>query len=108
MIIPAFFVASIVGFHVEFNQPMYSSKCPYSTAISCTRVTGPSVYWRSSWALWARAFDDSKETAKHTGNIIALVIFSSPVVIVLYLANCPRPRTDGGLIKGSVENCESA
>jgi conjugative relaxase-like TrwC/TraI family protein len=33
IISPAFFVASMVGFHVEFSQSMYSSKCPYSTAM---------------------------------------------------------------------------
>src|ERR1700737_3391714 len=84
MISPAFFVASMVGFHVEFSQSMYSSKCPYSTPISCTRVTGPSVYWRSSWA---RASSESEEAARHMDKIIVLIIFSSPVVIYLYSAN---------------------
>src|SRR5260221_14703571 len=78
MISPAFFVASMVGFHVEFSHSMYSSKCPYSTAISCTRVTGPSVYWRSSWA---RALSGSEEAARHMDRIIGLIIFSSPVVM---------------------------
>ena len=78
MIIPAFFVASMVGFHVEFSQSMYSSKCPYSTRIYCTTVTGPSVYWRSSWA---RALSESEEAARHMDKIIVLIIFSSPVVI---------------------------
>src|SRR5882724_7096671 len=73
MIIPAFFVASMVGFHVEFSQSMYSSKCPYSIAISCTRVTGPSVYWRSSWA---RALSESEEAARNIDKIILLNIFS--------------------------------
>src|SRR5882724_4004152 len=78
MMIPAFFVASMVGFHVEFSQSTYSSKCPYSTPISCTRVTGPSEYLRSSWAL---ALSESEEAARHIDKIIVLVIFSSPVVI---------------------------
>src|SRR5580698_6048904 len=78
MIIPAFFVASMVGFQVELSQSMYSSKCPYSTPISCTRVTGPSVYWRSSWA---RASRESKDAARHRDKMVVLVIFSSPVVI---------------------------
>src|SRR5579864_1901366 len=69
MIIPAFFVASMVGFHVEFSQSMYSSKCPYSTPISCTRVTGPSVYLRSSWA---RASKESEEAARHMDRIMVL------------------------------------
>src|SRR6476646_11372312 len=73
MIIPAFLVASMVGFHVEFSQSMYSSKCPYSTAISCTRVTGPSVYWRTSWA---RALSESAEIARHIDKVIVLIIFS--------------------------------
>src|SRR2546430_14995607 len=73
----------MVGFHVEFSQSMYSSKCPYSIAISCTKVTGPSVYWRSSWA---RALSESEETARHMDKIMVLIIFSSPVVIYLYSA----------------------
>src|SRR5947209_16865738 len=73
MIIPTFFVASMVGFHVEFSQSMYSSKCPYSIAISCTRVTGPSVYWRSSWA---RALSESEEVTRPIDKIIVLIIFS--------------------------------
>src|SRR5438309_9625616 len=73
MIIPAFLVASMVGFHVEFSQSMYSSKCPYSIAISCTRVTGPSVYWRTSWA---RALSESAEIARHIDKVIVLIIFS--------------------------------
>src|SRR5258708_26541716 len=84
MIIPAFFVASMVGFHVEFSQPMYSSKCPYSTPISCTRVTGPSAYLRSSRAL---ALSESEKAARHIDKIKVLVIFSSPVVI--------HPQQDG-------------
>src|SRR5437773_1013770 len=92
MINPAFFVASMVGFHVEFSQSMYSSKCPYSTAISCTRVTGPSVYWRSSLApaltSWARASSES-EAARHMNTIIVLGIFCSP-------------RCDISLITGAV------
>src|SRR5437763_3467928 len=73
----------MVGFHVEFSQSMYSSKCPYSIAISCTSVTGPSVYWRSFWASasrvsvsWARASSESEEAARHMDKIIVLVIFS--------------------------------
>src|SRR5437667_8126783 len=74
MIIPAFFVASMVGFHVEFSQSMYCSKCPYSTPMYDTRVTGPSVYWRSSWA---RALSESEEAARHINKIIVLIIFFS-------------------------------
>src|SRR5260221_820702 len=81
MISPAFFVASMVGFHVEFSHSMYSSKWPYSTPISCTRVTGPSVYWRSSWA---RALSGSEEAARHMHRIIGLIIFYAPVVMYLY------------------------
>src|ERR1700704_2221475 len=84
MISPAFFVASMVGFHVEFSHSMYSSKCPYSTPISCTRVTGPSVYCRSSWA---RALSGSEEAARHMDRIIALIIFYAPVVMYLHSAN---------------------
>src|SRR6059058_149127 len=73
MINPAFFVASMVGFHVEFSQSMYSSKCPYSIAISCTRLTGPSVYWRSSWA---RALSEKEEAARPIDKIIVLIILS--------------------------------
>src|SRR5207244_6587526 len=90
MISPAFFMASIVGFHVEFSQSMYSAKCPYSTCMSSTSVTGPSVYWRSFWASasrvsahWARASSESAEAARQMDKIIVLVIFSSPVVISL-------------------------
>src|SRR3979490_2619546 len=72
MISPAFFVASMVGFHVEFSHSMYSSKWPYSTPISCTRVTGPSVYWRSSWA---RALSGTEEATRHMDRIIGLIIF---------------------------------
>src|SRR5207248_463728 len=86
MIIPAFFVASMVGFHVEFSQSMYSSKCPYSTPMYCTRVTGPSVYWRSSWA---RALSEKEEAARPIDKIIVLIIFVSPVVIYFYSANTP-------------------
>src|ERR1700733_3426579 len=86
MISPAFFVASMVGFHVEFSQSMYSSKCPYSTCASSTSVTGPSVYWRSSWA---RAFSESEEATRHVDKIIVLIIFSSPVVKYLYSADTP-------------------
>jgi hypothetical protein len=43
-------------------------------------VTGPSVYWRASWA---RAFSESEEAARHMDKIIVLIIFSSPVVISL-------------------------
>src|SRR5215831_14230465 len=53
MISSAFFVASMVGFHVDFSQSMYSSKCPYTTCMYVTSVTGPSEYWRTSSA---RAF----------------------------------------------------
>src|SRR5207248_6409699 len=74
----------MVGFHVEFSQSMYSSKCPYSIAISCTRVTGPSVYWRSSWA---RALSEKEEAARPIDKIIVLIIFVSPVVIYFYSAN---------------------
>src|SRR6267142_1351268 len=84
MISPAFFVASMVGFHVEFSHSMYSSKWPYSTPISCTRVTGPSVYWRSSWA---RALSGSEEVARHMDRIMGLIIFYAPVVMYLYSAN---------------------
>src|SRR5882724_1384653 len=84
MISPAFFVASMVGFHVEFSHSMYSSKWPYSTPISCTRVTGPSVYWRSSWA---RALSGSEEAARQMDRIIGLIIFYAPVVMHLYSAN---------------------
>src|SRR5258708_10444608 len=84
MISPAFFVASMVGFHVEFSHSMYSSKRPYSTPISCTRVTGPSVYWRSSWA---RASSESEKAARYMDKIIVLIIFCSPVVMCLYSAN---------------------
>src|ERR1700738_4997820 len=94
MIIPAFFVASMVGFHVEFSQSMYSSKCPYSTPISCTRVTGPSVYWRSSWA---RASSESEEAARHVDKIIVLIIFmifSSPNARHLYSANARKHPPD--------------
>src|SRR5882762_1674059 len=87
MISPAFFVASMVGFHVEFSQSMYSSKCPYSTSMLATRVTGPSVYARSSLSCcWARALSESEEAARHMDKIIVLIIFSSPVVIYLYSA----------------------
>src|SRR5260370_38282979 len=84
MISPAFFVASKVGFHVEFSHSMYSLKWPYSTPISCTRVTGPSVYWRSSWA---RALSGSEGNARHMDRIIGLIIFYAPVVMYLYSAN---------------------
>src|ERR1700746_820477 len=101
MIIPAFLVASMVGFHVEFSQSMYSSKWPYSIPISCTRVTGPSVYWRTSWAC---ALSESEETARHKEKIAALIIFSSPRFSLLsyldqggttpllraYAIDCPR------------------
>src|SRR4029077_3336322 len=84
MIIPAFLVASMVGFHVEFSQSMYSSKWPYSIPISCTRVTGPSVYWRTSWAC---AFSESEEAARHMDKIMVLIIFFSPLVMNLYSAS---------------------
>src|SRR5215831_5578565 len=83
MISPAFFMASIVGFHFEFSQAMYSGKCPYSTCMEFTSVTGPSVYWRSFWASasrvsvsWARASSESEEAARHMDKIILLIIFS--------------------------------
>src|ERR1044072_9321343 len=82
MIIPAFFMASMVGFHVEFNQSMYSAKCPYSTCRYFTSVTGPSVYLRSFWASasrvsvsWARALRESGEAARHIDKIILLINF---------------------------------
>src|SRR4029078_12849529 len=82
MISPAFFMASMVGFHVEFSQAMYSGKCPYSTCRYFTSVTGPSVYWRSFWASasrvsvsWARASGESEEAARHMDKIIVLIIF---------------------------------
>src|ERR1700721_1206183 len=84
MISPAFLKASMVGFHVEFSQSMYSSKCPYSTCTSSTSVTGPSVYWRSSWA---RALSESEEAARHVDKIMVLIIFSSPGLICPYSAN---------------------
>src|SRR5882724_2403923 len=89
----------MVGFHVEFSQSMYSSKCPYSTCMYVTSVTGPSVYARSSWA---RALSESEETARHRDKIIVLiifVIFSSPVVRYLYSATPGLTRfrrTDAG------------
>src|SRR5215471_13214817 len=84
MISPAFFMASIVGFHVELSQAIYSGKRPYSTCMKFTSVTGPSVYWRSFWASasrvsvsWARASSESEEAARHMDKIIVLIIFSS-------------------------------
>src|SRR5215471_11612893 len=83
MISPAFFMASIVGFHVELSQAIYSGKRPYSTCMKFTSVTGPSVYWRSFWASasrvsvsWARASSESEEAARNMDKIIVLIIFS--------------------------------
>src|SRR5512144_204023 len=78
MIIPAFFVASMVGFHIELSQSMYSSKCPYSTAISCTRVTGPSVYWRSSLAAAFWEYASRGSAKRNRDNMRARTIFYSP------------------------------
>src|SRR5262249_60888459 len=84
MIIPAFFMASMVGFHVEFSQSMYSSKCPYSTRTESNSVTGPSVYWRTSRS-WARALSESEETARHTDKIMVriIILFTSCDVSLL-------------------------
>src|SRR5437764_8972121 len=99
MISPAFFAASIVGFHVEFSQSTYVSKWPYSTCTYCMSVTGPSVYWGTSWA---RALSESEEAARHGAarheaarheaarhmdKIVVLVIFSSPVAIYVRSAD---------------------
>src|ERR1700716_761249 len=84
MIMPAFFVASMVGLHVELIQSTYSSKCPHSIAISCTRVTGPSVYWRSSLAaaFWVRASRGSARRNRNTTR--ARSIFYSPFEVDIH------------------------
>src|SRR5215471_1298586 len=59
-------------------------------------MTGPSVYWRSSWA---RALSESDETARHMDKIMVLIIFSSPLVINLYLAKHPDFAPAGHLFE---------
>src|SRR5690348_10187328 len=79
--IPAFFKASMVGFHFALSQATYSSKCPYSTYMESICVTGPLEYWGSSLAAGlasaARASNEARDAARHSDAIAVLSIFSS-------------------------------